>query len=185
MRIPKAGAIKDIWEKWGRHIFEQTFTFPDGREADFFVFDNVGTSKPVIVFPLTKNREVIAVKQFRYGANAVVLEPPGGSTEPGQTTEETLQAELVEETGYRPGTIVSFNRELWFEPASTRVTYVPFLALDCVFEKEPTPDQNEVIEVVTIPYDDWIELIYSGGIKDDKTIAVTFLVELYFRNLSR
>ncbi len=70
---------------------------------------------------------------------------------------------------------------MWFEPASVRVSYVPLLALDCVFEKEPTPDPNEVIEVVIIPYDEWIELINCGAVEDDKSIAVTFLAQLMLR----
>ncbi len=182
MRLPEAGEIRTLLERWGKRIFQQTYTFPDGRKDDFLIFGTTKNVRPVIVFPLTANKEVIAVRQFRIGANALVLELPGGNPKPGQTAEDVLRAELVEETGYRPGEIVPFNqKQMWFEPASMRVSYVPFLALNCVFEKEPTPEQNEVIEVVKIPYETWIELIRSGGVKDDKTIAITFLADLYLR----
>lgn len=181
MKLPEAGEVRTIWKGFGRHTFIQTFVFADGRKGDFFVLDG---ARPSIVFPLTGNREVIAIRQFRFAVNAVVLEIPGGSTKPGQMPEEVLRDELIEETGYRPGRIVPFA-QLLFEPASLRIQYFPFLALDCVFEKEPEPEQNELIEVVKIPYEEWIDLIRNGEVKDDKTIAITFLADLYLRNNPR
>jgi ADP-ribose pyrophosphatase len=186
LKIPVAGPIKTIWQEWGRHIFEQTFTFPDGRQDDFFVFDTTKTIKPIIVFPLTENHEVIGVRQFRYGANAVVLESPGGLPKPGETAEETLLREFVEETGYQPKEIVPFKQKtLWFEPASLRVQCVPLLALGCTYMKKPRPDETEVMEVMVVPYEEWVGLIADGTIQDDKTIAITFLADLYFRRNPR
>ena len=182
MKLPTAGDIKTIWKGWGRHIFTQTFTFPSGKTDEFFVFETLKKDRPVIVFPLTVEREVIAIRQFRFGAGEVVLELPGGVPKPyHRTPGDTLHDELMEETGYRPGRVVPLGADwLWFEPASLRVQYVPLLALGCVFEKEPEPDPNEVIEVVKIPYTEWIELIRNGEVRDDKSIALTFLASLHF-----
>lgn len=183
MNLPKAGSIKTIWQRYGRHIYEQTFHFSDGRSDDFFVFDTVKKARPVIIFPLTRDSHVVAIRQFRYGANETVLELPGGQQEPGQTEFDTLAAELAEETGYRPGRIVSLNtKQCWFDPASVRVRYTPLLALDCVWEKDPTPEENEIIEVVKFPIEEWSKLIERGEIEDSKTLAITLLVNLYFKH---
>ncbi len=136
---------------------------------------------PSIVIPVTIDRHVIAIRQFRYGANTVLMELPGGCPKPGQTPEETLVTELSEETGYKPGRIIQLNKQLWFEPAWLRVTYIPFLALDCFLEEEPHPDGDECIEVVKIPLNDWVYMCQSGEIEDDKSIAITFMALRYLK----
>ncbi len=43
---------------------------------------------PSIVFAVTPNKEVIALKQFRYGINNVVVELPGGCPSEDETIEK-------------------------------------------------------------------------------------------------
>lgn len=179
MKIPVGGPPRVILEKYWKGVFWQDFTQPDGSQVEYLLYGVQEPVVPSIVIPITIDKHVVAIKQFRYGANTVILELPGGCPKPGQKPEETLVTELREETGYKPGKIIRLNEKMWFEPAWLRVTYIPFLALDCIPEGKPNPDETECIEVVKIPLEEWVRMCQSGEIEDTKSVAITFMAMRY------
>lgn len=173
MKLPVGGEVVQVMRKYERVVFEQDFTLPNGKVENFFLF--AATSVPAIVFPVTSDNKVLAIRQFRYAANKALIEVPGGNRKPDQTFLDCLREELVEETGYSPGEIIALGEELWFDPASWRAHYVAFLAKDCRWVQKPKPDSTEMIEVVEIDLDHWLKQIWRGEIRDSKSIVVTFL----------
>ena len=173
---PRAGEKRTVVRKYGKHIFFQDFTMPgSGTASDFLLFE--ASTIPSIVFPVTSEGHVIVIRQFRYGANEFVLELPGGCpVAPGTDAAETFRRELAEETGYVPRSFLKLvGSPLWFEPASSRVQYNAFLALDCIKTREPEPDPNEVLQVELYELPIWAMMLTNGSICDDKTIAVSLL----------
>ena len=69
----------------------------DGVTGDFFVLD---TNDWVNVLAVTPARELVLVRQFRYGTQEFSLEPPGGVIELGEDPIKAGLRELEEETGY-------------------------------------------------------------------------------------
>lgn len=184
MKLPVAGDITTLVKKFGKEMIEQKYILPNGTADDFVMFRaRTGLTAPAaaIVFPLTPDNQVVAISQFRYGADGLVLEIPGGNPKGLEAPEEIITSELAEETGYRPEKVIVLNprAKYWFEPASMRAWYVPVLALGCVKVHEPQPDPTEYLEVVTIPLVEWMKKIESGEITDDKTIAITTLSLMY------
>jgi len=175
LQAPVGGKQETIIEKYGKRIFDQEYTLPNGDKTDFLLFEASGF--PVIIFPLTEDDEVIVTNQFRYGANEFVTELPGGNPKGNQSPEQVLKDELLSETGYVPEEIICLNEGnmLWFDPASLRVPFGAYMALGCERIYDPRPDETEILEVVSIPLNNWIKKIRDGEISDSKTIAVTML----------
>lgn len=171
--VPQSGEKRTVEQKYGKHVFYQDFLMPDGKTSDFLLVEAGGT--PAIVMPVTKDLQVIALRQFRYGANEMLIEFPGGNPKSHEHPEETLRSELMEETGCQPETIIRLAEKLYFEPAMVRTTYIPFLAKDCTYEHRPRPGKSEFFEVLLFSLDEWIAKIMKGEVIDSKTIAITFL----------
>lgn len=181
MKLPVAGDITTLAKKYGKEMIEQRYTLPNGKTDGFVMFRAKTAPAAAIVFPLTPKDEVVAVNQFRYGADETILEVPGGNPKGLESPEEIIAAELAEETGYKPSRVIVMNpkSKYWFDPASMRAWYVPVLALDCEKVSDPNPDPTECLETVVVPLNEWVSMIYDGKITDSKTITLTMLVMLY------
>ena len=165
-----------LLEKYGKQAIMRKYDLCEGQVEDFFVF---GGKVSAIIFPLTQNKEVIAVRQFRYGANEFILELPGGCLD-GKLLSPTVREELLEEVGYEPREALSLGLPIFFDPASFTVDFFPVLALGCKkSESGHARESTEIMETVLIPLPDWVEMAKRGGIRDSKTLAVTFLALSY------
>lgn len=74
-----------------------------GQAHDFYRIDS---NDWVNVVPVTTAGEIVMVRQFRHGSREVTLEIPGGLIDPGETPQQAAERELLEETGYRPASVL-------------------------------------------------------------------------------
>ncbi len=63
----------------------------------------------VSVIVLTADGQVVMVRQMRAGIGAPTLELPGGLIEPGESPEAAARREVLEETGFGGGELVSLG----------------------------------------------------------------------------
>lgn len=174
----RVGEPKTIIQIHDKRIVMQKFQNPRTNNVEeFYQFGT--TSYACIILPLNTRGEVLAVKQFRHGADRVLLELPGGNPKtPEQTPEEVAEEELFEESfGHRAEKIIKLNSEpLWFNPATFITPFHAFLALGCHQTEECFKlDQGEYLELIKVPLKTWIAMCSSGKIVDAKSMAVTFL----------
>ena len=174
----KEGDPKVLAENHGKCLMLQTFVNPEtGEKKDYSLF--YGRGKSAIVLALTKDRLVIATKEFRFGSNKVQIQLPGGNAEGNEDILANAARELFEETGWKAGRLMRLSDRLFGDSASLDGANYPVLALDCEWAGNQDLDQTESIEVELFPFDRWLEMIKSGEIDDANTISITRLAEFY------
>jgi ADP-ribose pyrophosphatase len=144
-----------------RRIVLRRFALPNGKRGEFEIWVEGDTVAMLALNPL---REVILVRQFRPGPEALLLELPGGLIEKHQTPAEAARAELLEEAGYE-GTL-NFVGRMFANAYSTRTKHV-FAATDCRRVADPEPD--EFTEPVLMPLAEFREHLRGGLLTDVDT----------------
>jgi 8-oxo-dGTP pyrophosphatase MutT (NUDIX family) len=157
-----------------RHPFPKfrmdTCELPSGKNYKAFVLEFDAWAN---IVALTKNNEVVLVKQYRHGVQEISLELPGGVVNKGEDPLEGARRELMEETGYSAGEIVEVGR-LYPNPAIQQNTLYCYLATDVELTGEQHLDEAEEIEVQLVPLDELIEMAGSGKFLHALNVAVLF-----------
>jgi len=140
---------KDTCEKKDGSIVDDyyVFEFPDWATA----------------FPLTADGKIIMTKQYRHAIGEVGIELPGGVVEKGESFEEGIKRELLEETGYAFDEIKPLGKISANPSTNTNLMYM-FLATGGKKVKEQSLDANEEIEVLELSFDELMQLIDENKI---------------------
>ena len=131
-----------------------------GQAYDFFILES---SPWVNIIPLSPQKEVVLIRQYRHGTRDITLEIPGGLVEEGDSPEKAAERELLEETGFRASEII----HLVFvhpNPAIQNNRCFSFLAKDVVLAGDQNLDEKEDIEVLFRPIAEIPRLIRDGAI---------------------
>lgn len=175
----KVGPLETLSESHNKVFVVQKFINPISRRIEEFSFF-FGRVDSVIIFPITKDKEIIAIRQFRHAADDVFIELPGGNIGRGESYYDAANRELFEESGYKSANLRFLNtKKAWFDPGVMKNFYIPCLATDCYYVSKPMLDNTECIEPVAIPIREWLDMIHNGLINDSKTLAVTLLALPY------
>ncbi|MFC1839284.1 NUDIX hydrolase [Thermodesulfobacteriota bacterium] len=141
-----------------------------GEEHDFYVFES---PEWVNIIPVTKENEVVLIRQYRHGIQDVTLEIPGGIVEPGDTPLKGARRELKEETGYA-GRDMIYLGMVHSNPAIFNNRCHTYLALDCQPDGSQNLDDKEDIEVVLKQLEEIPGLIKEGMISHSLILAAFY-----------
>ena len=138
---------------------------PNGKTALKEVVEHPGG---VCVAALTDNDEILLVKQFRYPYMEEILEIPAGKRDSKEEAPlECGKRELREETGAVAGEFV-FLGELYPTPGYCDEVIYIYAAKNLTFG-ETDPDDDEFLDVIKMSFNEALERVLSGEIKDAKT----------------
>ena len=144
------------------HIRRDTVELPDGSQSFREVVDHPGG---VCVLALDDQNQALLVSQYRYPYEKVLREIPAGKLEYGEDPAAAAIRELQEETGAVAGDFRSLG-ELYPSPGYCGEIIRMYLAFG-----EAHLDEDEFLNLERVPFDQLVEQVLSGEIKDAKTIA--------------
>lgn len=133
-------------------------------------FDIVECLNWVNVIALTKNQEIVFVRQYRYGTDEVTTELPGGAIDFNEDPFDAAKRELREESGYTSSNWKKLGK-VAANPAFMSNYCHTYLALDAEKTHELELDPFEEIEVVKIPKTEVMEKLTNGEINHSLIIA--------------
>ncbi|ACB73962.1 NUDIX hydrolase [Opitutus terrae] len=182
-----ASAAPSRWERLGDKTLTSTRVF-DVRstrfrhprrdtERDFIIIDSPDW---VNVIALTRDQQLVLVRQFRFGTEAFSLEIPGGVIERGEDPLVAGVRELTEETGYT-GQPARLLGSVHPNPAlqTNRCHFV--LVEDATCTHPLDWDEDEEIEVVTMPVEKVLKLAHAGGVTHALALNALLLFEPVWR----
>lgn len=133
-------------------------------------FDIVECLNWVNVIALTKNQEIIFVKQYRYGTDEVTTELPGGAIDFNEDPFDAAKRELREESGYTSSNWKKLG-QVAANPAFMSNYCHTYLALDAEKTHELELDPFEEIEVVKFSIDEALGKVKNGEINHSLIVA--------------
>ena len=145
---------------------------PDGRTAELDIVDHVDS---VLIIPLGEDGKVYLVRQYRHATGGELLELPAGTLHLGEDPLVCARREVREETGLDAERIEEIGSFYLAPGYSTEFMHV-YLAS----RLHPDPleqDEDEFIELVSMPLEEALELARTGMIPDAKTLAGLLLLE--------
>lgn len=169
---------KQIFDGKVVKLYVDTVELPDGSEAIREIVRHPGA---VCVIPVTKDMDVVTVKQYRYAFEQIMLEIPAGKLELGEDPFEAVKRELEEESGVVAGKI-EYLGEIFTTVAIFDEKIHLYLATELEF-KDAHPDDDEFLEVENIPLEKLYEMVMNGEIKDAKTqIAILKAYNIIYKS---
>src|SRR6185369_5430968 len=149
---------------------------PRDRSRDFTV---IQAPDWVNVIALTTDRQLVLVRQFRFGIDEFSLEVPGGVIEHGEDPVIAGMRELAEETGFS-----GQNARLLGSVRPNPAIQSNYCHLVLVEEVQKTHelswDPDEEIHVATKPVEEVLELARNGGITHALVLNALFLFESHW-----
>lgn len=147
---------------------------PDGKLADREVVYHPGG---VAVLALDAENNVTLVRQYRYPIQQLLLELPAGKLDHG--AEDHLpgaKRELSEETGLEAEEWTYLGYTLASPGFCTEALHM-YLARGLT-KRGQHLDEDEFLDVVTMPFDQLVEQVMDGTITDAKTVSTTLKVKV-------
>lgn len=159
---------RTIYEGW-RGVIQKRYELPNGKLFDFDIIQN---GSYVTVAAITERKEVVLMRQFRPGAERVLLSFCEGYIDEGESPAQAAARELLEETGYQANEMI-FLREV-HAAYTTGIRYC-FLAKDCIKVAEQQLEESEVIDFYTMPLKEFRSYIKNPKLSDFTNTATAYL----------
>jgi len=153
-------------------VRSDTVRLPDGAAAEREWIDHPGA---VAVLAVTDAGELVMERQFRYPLSRDMIEVPAGKTDPGEDPLATARRELKEETGYTASEwthVATIHLAIGYSNERIEIYLAKGLGRETA-----KLDEEEFLEVFTLPLATALAWVREGRITDSKTVASLFWAE--------
>ncbi|WP_339104712.1 NUDIX hydrolase [Haloterrigena salinisoli] len=160
----------------GFDVVNERVRLPDGTETEF---DYLSEPASVCVLPFTPDGDVVCIEEWRQAVDRVNRGLPVGGTEPDDDDlEAAARRELAEETGHEADRLEPL---VTVEPANGIADSVLhfFVAHGCRPTAEQRLDHNESIRVAPTAFEELLEAVRDGEIRDGRTVLAMSYYQLF------
>ena len=159
---------KYLFESRWFNLRQDSVELPSGDEITYTVVEHPGYA---MVVPVLDDKRVVLEKVYRYTVQETVLECPSGGLD-GEPPEVAARRELLEETGFSTKTLIPLGLFYGSDGISDERIHF-FLATGLTDTGQTYHEATEQIELEILPFEQALNLAYSGNIKDaPSTLAI-------------
>ena len=158
------------------NLVAENVTLTNGVTTDTEYIEHPGATA---IIPVFDRAHVILIKQYRHALRQDIWEIPAGTLDPQESVITCAKRELIEETGFSADRWHSLG-EIMPVPGYSNEQIHVFLAAS-LQSAERDFDEDEIIDVHKIKFEDTIEMIRRGDIQDAKSIAGLFLASEWLK----
>lgn len=170
---PRIGEREPVYQNRNQKIFRVRLDF--GQSSKELLVSDYGRRAAVVV---EGAEGILLTRQYRYLIDRLSWEIPGGRVEDGENIEAAALRECQEETGVRCKTLYPL---LTFQPGLDALHNPTHLFHTSDFEAVAGHQMSptETLEVVWIPLDQCIEMIFGGKIVDSLSLVALMSYSLW------
>jgi 8-oxo-dGTP pyrophosphatase MutT (NUDIX family) len=163
-------------------ILKRKFELPNGKIVDDFFISTL--EDVVMVLPVTSQKKIVFVKQFKPAIDKIIIELPSGVQQDGKTLEESALAELEEETGIKTtqNNLNFFSKTANNPTKTTQIIYCYF-AKGLIFNSKQKLDVTEDIEILQIFPKEALDMVLKGDIWGSETVCCILKASYLFPEL--
>ncbi|MDI2588734.1 NUDIX hydrolase [Psychrobacillus sp. NEAU-3TGS] len=155
------------------NLRKDTCELPDGQIIeDYYVNEYVDWVNAIV---LTKEKQIVLVKQYRYAAQDFFLEIPAGKPEGNEVYENAILREVREETGFISEQPPILLGEFYVNPATQTNKVVSFLIVDAYKAFDQELDPTEFIDVHLVDLNDMETMLVTGEINQLFTVSAYYM----------
>jgi len=173
-RLSSKPVVQDRWF----HVTADRCEIKPGKIIDPFYV--VHEKEWVHIYALNTQAEVLTVRQYRYAADAVCTELPGGVVDPGENHESAAVRELLEETGHTAKRW-SYVGKLFANPARQTNSVHIYLAEELALAADQALDETEDISWSFLSPAALEESVHRGEFSQALHVASLYKVQQHLR----
>lgn len=129
-----------------------------------------------LIVPVLADGRYVMLRQYRHPLNKIFIEFPAGKIDQGESSLQTAQRELLEETGYQAN---KFDFLTTIHPcigySDEKIDL--YLATGLEEKSEAKPEHGELLETLILSQSELGQLISSGQLSDVKTLIAALWIK--------
>ena len=128
----------------------------------------------VMIVPITRDDELVLVREYCAGTNDYQLGFPKGLIDPGETPEQAANRELKEEVGFGAKQM-STLKKVSLAPSYFNA-HMHIITANDLYAERLEGDEPEPLEVVYWPVSQWQQLLQEADFTEARSVAALLLL---------
>jgi ADP-ribose pyrophosphatase len=159
----------------------ETATLPNGFQLDLEIVRHIGAAAVIAV---TKDQNIILLKQYRHATGGEIYEIPAGLKEPGEDPVDCAKRELREEAQYTSNNFIHLGH-IYSTPGFCDEKLDLYAAIDIVACDGQADEDEFISEIIQLPLAIAKQWIVEGKIVDAKSICAISTYVFWQEGLSQ